>query len=209
MLLLIGGCSSSDKKNNGFFIAEHFKNIERSLNLELDFEELVEQMPDSLMLSIMPLMESLDEHIVFVDSIKAFLAENTGNQDVDLSVYSYAYVDAYSNLNDYKAPSDLLIGDDPSSPHDKNFGAKNLQEKLEALNLFIINELEEKGVKLIRTQIFVADYIDQDVHVMVPWHLANFYYLSLGQVFGNLSEIQVQINATKIQILDLVNCNAA
>ena len=183
----------------------HFTNIEHSIQLDKDFTKLYATLPDSVKSNINPIFDILDEHITYIASIKDSLFKTTGNSKIDLNLPFYLQLDSFQNLENYNIPTEFFIGEDPASPHDLKFGAWEIQNKLIELNKNIASKLEKDGIILSKTKIDTENYNQgQGNDGAISWFIVKFYHLPLGLIIGNLSEIEMQIRETKIQILELV-----
>ena len=183
----------------------HFTNIERSIQLDKDFTKLYSSLSDSSKSKINPIFNILDEHINYIGSVKDSLFKTTGNSKIDLNIPFYNQLDSFQNLENYNIPTDFFIGEEPGNPHNLKFGAWEIQNKLIELNKNVVSNLQKNGITLSKTQIDIENYNQgQGDYGAIPWAIVKFYQLPLGLIIGNLSEIEVQIRETKIQILELV-----
>ncbi len=129
-LLTLGCQNSSERVEKATLMCAYFSNIERCEQLNSEFIHHYKKLSDSSKSKIEIPLKILDLQIAYIDSVQDSLFTFTKNPKINLKTNLFDQLDECQDLENYKIPTNFLIGEDPASPHNLKFGAWQIQEKL-------------------------------------------------------------------------------
>jgi gliding motility-associated protein GldM len=158
----------------------------------------------------------INETIKYIDKLKGKVAETTeglpaGSGDTLKLNWSLKN----GKIDDYDAPTNVLIGPEPNAPKSGEFSAKELRGKIEGLLGNIISIMDKMQTDP-KTKLYPADYeaLKKKVNSLKPvssgeeedgikmdWEAETFYHLPLGAVTCNLNKIAADLKSLEAEML--------
>ena len=158
----------------------------------------------------------INETIKYVDKLKGKVAETTEGLPAgagDTLKLNWSLKNG--KIDNYDAPTNVLIGPEPNAPKTGEFSAKELRGKLDGLLGNIVGVMDKMQTDP-KTKLYPADYeaLKKKVNSLKPvasgeeedgikmdWEAETFYHLPLGAVTCNLNKIAADLKSLEAEML--------
>ncbi|MBS1637206.1 MAG: gliding motility protein GldM [Bacteroidetes bacterium] len=151
----------------------------------------------------------------YIDSVKTLVIKETEKmQKADT-----AHLRFMKSLDNFDAPTYMLIGSDETKPKATPYSARDLRNKLTLLhgNLTSLvkdmqkyseTKIDDKELAALEQKLETIKPVDRDIvddGVKMNWELENFYHMPLAAVVTNLDKIEADVKTIESEILHVLS----
>lgn len=150
----------------------------------------------------------------YLDDVKVAVVKHTEGMEAGADTAQLRFL---QKIDDYDAPTFVLIGSDAASPENKPNSAVELAGKLDALHNKLVGMLDKmqsdpktklladdyNGLKKKIASIKPVDSGAEEDGIKMTWPVENFYHLPMAAVVCNLNKMQADLRNVEAEILQV------